>query len=174
VGLSEFGERTFLLDALPPFVKVADARRFVLEMIDELKAALPETLADLPRGRWETGSSAPMGLAASRAEAEYGGGDRRMKVEVLDIGGLSGLMSVAGWAGVIGERESQDDRERTFKDGARIVHERERKDGSSAEYKVVLANGVIVEADGRGVPLADLRRAVQSIDLARLEKAGKS
>ncbi|MEO7299665.1 MAG: DNA mismatch repair endonuclease MutL [Verrucomicrobiota bacterium] len=39
VGLSEFGERTFLLDALPPFVKVADPRRFVLELIDELKAA---------------------------------------------------------------------------------------------------------------------------------------
>jgi DNA mismatch repair protein MutL len=39
VGLSEFGERTFLLDALPPFVKVADARRFVLELVDQLKAA---------------------------------------------------------------------------------------------------------------------------------------
>jgi DNA mismatch repair protein MutL len=39
VGLSEFGERTFLLDALPPFVKVSDPRRFVLELIDELKAA---------------------------------------------------------------------------------------------------------------------------------------
>src|SRR6266581_4370734 len=39
VGLSEFGERTFLLDALPPFVKVPDARRFVLELIDELVAA---------------------------------------------------------------------------------------------------------------------------------------
>jgi len=39
VGLSEFGERTFLLDALPPFVKVPDARRFVLELVDELKAA---------------------------------------------------------------------------------------------------------------------------------------
>jgi DNA mismatch repair protein MutL len=39
VGLSEFGERTFLLDALPPFVKVSDARRFVLELIDELVAA---------------------------------------------------------------------------------------------------------------------------------------
>jgi DNA mismatch repair protein MutL len=38
VGLSEFGERTFLLDALPPFVKAADPRRFVLEMVDELKA----------------------------------------------------------------------------------------------------------------------------------------
>jgi len=39
VGLSEFGERTFLLDALPPFVKTADARLFVLDLVDELKAA---------------------------------------------------------------------------------------------------------------------------------------
>jgi DNA mismatch repair protein MutL len=39
VGLNEFGERTFLLDALPPFVKVSDARRFALGLIDELKAA---------------------------------------------------------------------------------------------------------------------------------------
>ena len=39
VGLSEFGDRTFLLDALPPFVKVGDARRFVLDLVDELKAA---------------------------------------------------------------------------------------------------------------------------------------
>jgi DNA mismatch repair protein MutL len=39
VGLSEFGERTFLLDALPPLVKASDARRFVIELVDELKAA---------------------------------------------------------------------------------------------------------------------------------------
>jgi DNA mismatch repair protein MutL len=39
VGLSEFGERTFLLDALPPFVKTSDARHFVLDLVDELKAA---------------------------------------------------------------------------------------------------------------------------------------
>jgi DNA mismatch repair protein MutL len=39
VGLSEFGERTFLLDALPPFVRVSDARRFVIDLVDELKAA---------------------------------------------------------------------------------------------------------------------------------------
>jgi DNA mismatch repair protein MutL len=39
VGLSEFGERTFLLDALPAFVKVPDARRFVFDLIDELRAA---------------------------------------------------------------------------------------------------------------------------------------
>ena len=39
VGLNEFGERTFLLDALPPFVKVPDTRRFVFDLVDELRAA---------------------------------------------------------------------------------------------------------------------------------------
>jgi len=39
VGLSEFGERTFLLDALPPFVKVPDPRRFVFDLVDDLRAA---------------------------------------------------------------------------------------------------------------------------------------
>lgn len=38
VGLGEFGERTFLIDALPPFLKVADAKQFVLSLVDELKA----------------------------------------------------------------------------------------------------------------------------------------
>ena len=39
VGLSEFGERTFLLDALPPFVKTANSRKFILELVDKLQAA---------------------------------------------------------------------------------------------------------------------------------------
>jgi len=39
VGLSEFGERTFLLDGLPPFVKGSQPRQFILELVDALKAA---------------------------------------------------------------------------------------------------------------------------------------
>lgn len=39
VGLSEFGERTFLLDALPPFASAREPRSFVVELVDELKAA---------------------------------------------------------------------------------------------------------------------------------------
>src|SRR5687767_15980629 len=38
VGVIEFGERTFLLDALPPFVKVSSPRKFVIEVIDALKS----------------------------------------------------------------------------------------------------------------------------------------
>lgn len=39
VGLSEFGDRTFLLEGLPPFVHVGNARQFVIELVDALKAA---------------------------------------------------------------------------------------------------------------------------------------
>lgn len=39
VGLSEFGDRTFLLDALPPTVKATSPRQFACGLIDDLKAA---------------------------------------------------------------------------------------------------------------------------------------
>jgi DNA mismatch repair protein MutL len=39
VSLSEFGDRTFLLDALPPYVQGGNPRDFLLEVLAELKAA---------------------------------------------------------------------------------------------------------------------------------------
>ncbi len=39
VGLREFGERTFLLEGLPPFARAAHPKQFVTGLIDELKAA---------------------------------------------------------------------------------------------------------------------------------------
>ncbi len=39
VGLTVFGERTFLLDSLPEFVRVRDPRRFAFDLVDALKSA---------------------------------------------------------------------------------------------------------------------------------------
>lgn len=39
VGLREFGERTFLLEGLPPFARAAQPQQFITGLIDELKAA---------------------------------------------------------------------------------------------------------------------------------------
>jgi len=39
VGLSHFGERTFLLDSLPPFIRAAEPRQFIVSLVDELQAA---------------------------------------------------------------------------------------------------------------------------------------
>jgi len=39
IGLNEFGDRTFLLDALPPFVRGGNPKQFTLGLIDDLRAA---------------------------------------------------------------------------------------------------------------------------------------
>jgi DNA mismatch repair protein MutL len=60
VGLSEFGERTFLLDALPPFVKVAEPRRFVLQILDELKRRARKSILCAWVNKWSRRPSAGM------------------------------------------------------------------------------------------------------------------
>lgn len=52
LGLSEFGERTFIIDALPAFIKVEDPRQLVLDVVDALRDAGPEP--DLKRMSHET------------------------------------------------------------------------------------------------------------------------
>ena len=48
IGIHEFGERTFLVDALPPFVKNVGAKEFILQLLDDLRSTGRELMqADL-------------------------------------------------------------------------------------------------------------------------------
>ena len=38
IGLHEFGEQTFLIDALPPFIKGVSAKQFILDLLDSLRS----------------------------------------------------------------------------------------------------------------------------------------
>ena len=68
-------------------------------------------------------------------------------------------------------RSKDDDNgsERTQKVDGRLVHEKVSKKGGANEFGVVLGDRFVVSATGRGVPLSELKSAVSSIDLARLE-----
>lgn len=44
IGLHEFGEQTFLIDALPPFVKGVSAKQFILDLLDSLRSIGREIL----------------------------------------------------------------------------------------------------------------------------------
>ena len=55
---------------------------------DDLKSALPASIAGLDRGNWETGGGAAMGVSITSAKADYGQGDRRVRLEITDPGGL--------------------------------------------------------------------------------------
>lgn len=137
--------------------------------IDQLKPFVPGQLAGLPCTDVQTERSGVKGLMSAKAQARCGNGDRRVRLEIVDTGGAAGLMSVAMWAGVQGEREDSRHREVTRKEGNRLVHEEQDKQDGSSKYLVVLNERFMVSAEGRGVDLAMLRSAVNGVDLSGLE-----
>ncbi|WOB08308.1 Yip1 family protein [Piscinibacter gummiphilus] len=135
----------------------------------ELKALLPESLGSLRRDSIEAQSNQAMGVAGSSAKARYTDGSQRVDLSITDLGGMAGIAALAGWAGTTLDKETDTAIERVYKQGNRTVREKHRKDGSHGEVTVLLANGVVVEADGRKVEPAALKAIVEGLDLARLE-----
>lgn len=135
----------------------------------DLKAMLPESIGDMKRTSIEAQGGEAMGIAGSGAKAAYAAGDRRVELSITDTGGLAGLATMAGWANMTMDKETDGKVEKVYKDGARTVHEDYRKDGSHGEMTVILANGVIVAAEGSRVDMAALKGIVQGVDLAKLE-----
>ena len=145
-------------------------KRFEPVGIEQLKPLVPERFAGLARTSQGAEKGGMPGLAMSKAEARYGDGSgKEVELEVTDTGGAGGLMALAGWAGVQGERESGGRVERTRKEGNRMVHEEFSKDGRDAEFTVVVGDRFVVTARGQSVPIDALRAGVGSLDLGKLE-----
>jgi hypothetical protein len=135
----------------------------------DLKAMLPESIGDLKRTAIEAQGGEAMGIAGSGAKASYAAGDARAELAIADTAGLAGIATMAAWANMTVDKETDGKVEKVYKDGARTVHEEYRKDGSHAERAVILANGVVVTAEGDKVDIATLKRMIESVDLAKLE-----
>jgi hypothetical protein len=136
--------------------------------VDALKPFVPEKFAGLPRADMRTERSGVSGLMVAKAEGEYREGDKQVKLEVTDTGGAAGLLGMAAWLGVQGEKEDSNRRESTRRDGNRMIHEEVDKRGGRSEYTVVLANRFVVSAEGNA-DIGTLKSAVNSLDLAKIE-----
>jgi hypothetical protein len=138
--------------------------------IDQLKVFVPESLAGLAKTASSAEKTGIAGLMVSKAEARYGdGGGKTVTLEISDTGGVSGLIGLASWAGMEGEKDDDSGTEKTQKVGGRLVHERSSKRGGSNEFGIVLGNRFIVSAKSSGVGVEELKAAVRGLDLAKLE-----
>jgi hypothetical protein len=109
------------------------------------------------------------GIMVATAEATYGdGADKSVSLEITDTGGASGLMGLASWAGVQGQKENDRMSERTERIEGRLVHQRVSKTGGSNEFTIVIGDRFIVKAEG-DADINSLRSAVSSLDLQKLE-----
>jgi len=145
-------------------------KRYEPLQLDALKPMLPESLAGLPRKGQSSERGGPPGLEMAKAQSEYGdAGGRSVRVELTDTGGAAGLMGLAGWAMVQSEKEDDRRIERSRKEGGRFVHETISKTGGDHKYSVIVGNRFVVDARGRGVSIDELKGAVASLDLGKLE-----
>ncbi len=135
----------------------------------DLKTLLPESVGDMKRTGFEASGGQAMGIAGSNAKATYANGERRLELSITDSGGLAGLAAMAGWANMTMDKETDGKVEKVYKDGARTVHEEYQKDGSRGEVTVILANGVIVAAEGDKMDVGTLKKVIAGVDLGRIE-----
>ena len=140
--------------------------------IEQLKPFIPDTFAGLAK---KTSKSERTGMASimiSKAEATYSDetGQKRVSLDISDSGGMSGLMGLASWANVQGEKEDQYSKEKTSKVDGRMVNEKmSKQEGGTNSYSVVLGDRFMVNASGRGVDLGTIKAAVSGLDLKKLE-----
>ena len=135
----------------------------------QLTPFVPETFASLPKRSSNSERTGMAGIMVATAEATYGDGDgKSVTLEITDTGGASGLMGLASWVGVEGEKDNDQMSERTERVGGRMVHQRVSKTGGSNEFTIVLGERFIVKAEG-DADINTLRSAVSSLDLQKLE-----
>lgn len=133
-----------------------------------LKAALPEQLGDMARMGFDVQDGAALGLPTSQASAHYSNGQKEARLEITDMGGL-GQMAVLAMGMGQGEKEDQESVEKTWQEGGRTLHQSYQKDGSRAEFRALLKNGIVVGIEGDHMDIRAVRGLMSQVNLSALE-----
>jgi hypothetical protein len=137
---------------------------------DQIKAFLPDSLGSLKRNSLSAQRNSAMGMQISQASAGYAADNgQHVTLEVSDTGGAKGFMSLA--AAMAPEEEKQTDHgyEKTYSADGNLVHEEWDTQSKYGEYSVVVGKRFTVKANGNVDNIDQLKQAVASIDLGKLE-----
>lgn len=133
-----------------------------------LRPLLPERLAGWQRRTLDF-PEPTLGPRIAQARAEY---RRGTQVALVDISDLTATPPPT-WTGEPLERDIETGRERVWRDGTRTRREESGKTGQPNRVGLSLANGIVVGVSGAGVPVAELRRLADALDLAAAEQLAR-
>jgi hypothetical protein len=142
----------------------------------QLKDLLP---FDLPGGfkRTETSSSETgvEGMNMATASGVYVSGDKAITLKIGDMGAAGAIAGLTSALGASSSEESDGVSRKTSTIDGRMVTEEYDINRNTGMYGLVAADRIMVKADGsNGAELDDLKNAVESVDLSRVEAlAGK-
>ena len=141
---------------------------------DMLKNLLP---AALPSGFSRTDvtseGGAVGGMSSSHASGVYTKGDGRITLEVSDLAAAGAFAGMAGALNVESTKTTSTGYEKVGKVDGRLTTESFDNQAKSGKYSVIVANRFVVEANGSGIGMDDLKGAVTSVPFGQLEGMAK-
>jgi hypothetical protein len=136
----------------------------------ELKNLLPDGIGAMKRKSSEGEKGGGFGIVVSHAEARYEGDGGSVHLKITDPGNLSGLAAMAAmWMNLELDKETDTGYEKTGTANGRRFHEKYDRGSKSGEYTVVVGNRFLVEVDGHGVDMPTMKKAIDQINVAKLE-----
>jgi hypothetical protein len=75
----------------------------------------------------------------------------------------------AMWMNLELDKETDHGYEKTGSAGGRRFHEKYDKNSKSGEFTVIVGNRFLVEVNGNGIDMPTMKKAVETINLAKLE-----
>jgi Yip1-like protein len=137
---------------------------------DTLKALLPVALpSGFARTEVSASSAGTAAVGGSNAQGVYTKGDGRITLEVTDLAAMGALAAMGGAINVQSNRETATGYEKVGKVDGRLTTERFDTQSKSGKYAVVVANRFVVDAEGSGVAIDDLKAAVSAVGIGKLE-----
>ena len=141
----------------------------------ELRTLLPEEAAGVRRTAANGRKTGAFGVNISEATGEYGDAEGpRLEVKITDLGamGPAAAMANLGWTATQIDSEGDDGYERTTEYQGRKGIEKYRTIDKSGSAKVMAGGRFLLEISGNNIEPAQLKAAVESVDLGALERLG--
>lgn len=138
--------------------------------VETLRNLLPAELPGMKRLSAVAEKSDTVGVVMSVATGVYQGDDKkRITMKIEDTGNLSGLAAMASNMDNAGEKISDTGYEKTTTLGDRKIREKFDRKSNSGAVSMMVAERFMVEAEGSGVEVGELKNALGEIDVAKLE-----
>jgi len=138
--------------------------------LDQVKGFLPDSLGDLKRTSMSAQRSGAMGMQVADATAQYSDSNgHNITLEVTDTGGAKGLVAMASAMAPEEEKQTDHGYEKTRTESGRLIHEAWDTQSKSGEFSVIVGQRFTVKATGTADGIDQLKQAVTSVDLAKLE-----
>lgn len=142
--------------------------------LDDLKALLPESLSGgFTRSDLSTSTGGAAGFTFGSAKANYTKGDARITLSLMDMGAMGAFAALGGIFGASASEETETSYNKLGEVDGRMTIEEFNRQTNSGKYATIVDNRIMIEAEGAGATMDELKAAVQAVGLDRVEALAK-